>query len=120
MKLVRVQHLMTGIEGELNKDISDQEILECLHPTPAVGGYPQDKAKELIAEIEPFDRGWYSGPVGWISKDSADFAVAIRSGLITKNKLRIYAGAGIVKGSDPDNEWNEIESKIATFLKVLS
>ncbi len=120
MKLARVQHLMTGIEGELNKGITDQDILECLHPTPAVGGYPQEKAKELIAEIEPFDRGWYSGPVGWISKDSADFAVAIRSGLIIKNKLRIYAGAGIVNGSDPDNEWNEIESKIATFLRVLS
>ncbi|MFH2047847.1 MAG: isochorismate synthase, partial [bacterium] len=120
MKLARVQHLMTGIEGKLKEGITDQDILGNLHPTPAVGGYPQEKAVDLISEIEPFDRGWYTGPIGWISKDKADFAVAIRSGLIVKNKLHIYAGAGIVKGSDPDNEWNEIESKIATFMKVLS
>ncbi len=120
MKLARVQHLMTGTEGELKNGITDQDIIKSLHPTPAVGGYPQEKAKEFIAKIEPFDRGWYSGPIGWISKDKADIAVAIRSGLVVKNKLHIYAGAGIVKGSDPDNEWNEIESKIAAFLRVLS
>lgn len=120
MKLARVQHLMTGTEGELKNGITDLDIIESLHPTPAVGGYPQEKAKELISEIEPFDRGWYSGPVGWISKDKADFAVAIRSGLIVKNEAYIYSGAGIVKGSDSDNEWNEIESKIEMFLRVLS
>jgi len=120
MKLTRVQHLMTGIEGKLIEGATDQVILGSLHPTPAVGGYPQEKAFDLISEIEPFDRGWYTGLVGWISKDEADFAVAIRSGLIVKNKLHLYAGAGIVKGSDPDNEWNEIESKIATFMKILS
>jgi len=120
MKLALVQHLMTGIEGELKESITDQEIIDKLHPTPAIGGYPQEKAVDLISEIEPFDRGWYSGPVGWIGKDVADFAVAIRSGLIIKNRLHLYAGAGIVEGSDPDNEWNEIESKIATFMRILS
>ena len=69
--------------------------------------------------IEPFDRGWYAGPVGWMSSEAADFAVAIRSGLVSGNRLMLYSGAGIVRGSDPDKEWAEIEQKIGDFIRVL-
>jgi menaquinone-specific isochorismate synthase len=117
LKLSKVQHLYAGIRGILNADVTDGQILSHLHPTPAVGGFPREKALRLIDSLEPFDRGWYAGPVGWVSKDAAEFAVAIRSGLIKDDKIYLYAGAGIVPGSSPDKEWEEIENKIGNFIK---
>jgi menaquinone-specific isochorismate synthase len=118
LKLSRLQHLYSNIRGLLKDGIGDSDILQHLHPTPAVGGYPKNEAMRYIEDIEPFDRGWYAGPVGWVSSDAAEFAVAIRSAITTENKLILYAGAGIVPGSDPEKEWVEIENKIANYLKV--
>jgi menaquinone-specific isochorismate synthase len=69
--------------------------------------------------LEGFDRGWYAGPVGWVGPEAAEFTVAIRSGLLFQKSLSLYSGAGIVRGSTPDEEWDEIEQKIIDFIKVF-
>jgi len=120
LKLARVQHLYTSFEGQLKPENTDIEIVSKLHPTPAVGGYPTEIALPEIARLEPFKRGWYAAPVGWISADAAHFVVAIRSGLINNHNLYLYSGAGIVSGSDPDLEWEEIENKLANFLRAVN
>ena len=112
-------HLCSKFAGVLKKDTSDDSILKSLHPTPAVGGYPQYQAPDLIRDYEPFRRGWYAGPVGYIGYDESEFAVAIRSCLVHQEKILLYAGAGIVKDSVPENEWKEIENKERPFLKIL-
>jgi len=119
-KLARLQHLVSAFRGTLRPDVSDLDILKALHPTPAVGGYPEDVALQEIARLESFDRGWYAGPIGWVGSDEAEFAVAIRSGLVHQNRLVLYSGAGIVEGSTPDDEWQEIEDKIDSFLSVMA
>ena len=119
LKLPRVQHLMARFRGRLADGITDSDLLEALHPTPAVGGLPRDKAIKHIGSLERFDRGWYAGPVGWIGANSTEFAVGIRSGLIEDSSLLLYSGAGIVKGSDAASEWQEIENKMAGFLNVI-
>lgn len=113
------QHLLSRIEGTLDRNDRDPDLLKGLHPTPAVGGTPRDIALKRIASMEAFDRGWYTGPVGWIGHDSAEFAVAIRSALVNGKTVSVFAGAGIVPGSDPDQEWDELESKIADFSAIL-
>ena len=120
VKLEYLQHLVARFDGELQRDVTDADLLATLHPTPAVGGSPRDKAVDLIRSLETFDRGWYAGPVGWIGPDAALFAVGIRSGAIEKNRLTLYSGAGIVEGSLPVREWAEIENKIAGFLSLLT
>jgi len=119
IKLKNLQHLYSKLQGNLKDRINDIDILSSLHPTPAVGGYPAQKALKKIEELEPFHRGWYAAPIGWIGNDSAEFAVAIRSGLITGKNLILYSGGGIVEGSDVQSEWQEIENKIANFLNAL-
>ncbi|MFA5060104.1 MAG: isochorismate synthase [Candidatus Omnitrophota bacterium] len=113
------QHLLTSFKGNLKKDTDDAEILSLLHPTPAVAGCPTDKALKVIKQFEPFKRGWYAAPVGWVGFDSCEFAVGIRSGLILNNKLFVYAGAGIVEDSNPQDEWDEVETKIGSFIKIF-
>ncbi len=120
LKLSQVQHLITKFQGKLKNKITDSSILSSLHPTPAVGGYPRAEALKEISSLEQFDRGWYAGPVGWISSNSAEFAVAIRSGLVQKNNLYLYSGAGILDGSKATDEWNEIENKISSFISILN
>ena len=119
LSLASTHHLITRFDGELNPGVRDAEILQRLHPTPAVGGHPTDVALQAIARLEPFDRGWYAGPVGWYSRDAAQFAVGIRSALIRPNEARLYSGAGIVAGSTPQDEWDEVENKIRDFLTLL-
>ncbi len=119
LKLPGLQHLQTQISATIKSGVDDGKLLSLLHPTPAVGGTPRNMAINLIGELEPFDRGWYAGPVGWIGRDSAEFAVGIRSALVTDRDVTVYAGAGIVAESDPDEEWNEIELKIGRFRAVL-
>ncbi len=118
-KLGTLQHLFAAIQGILGRDVDNGQILDRLHPTPAVGGSPRREAMRHIAELEPFDRGWYAGPVGWVSKNAAEFCVAIRSAQVVRNRLNVYAGAGIVPGSEPEKEWDEIENKIAAFLNAI-
>jgi menaquinone-specific isochorismate synthase len=120
LKLPRVQHLMARFRGQLADDINDSDLLEALHPTPAVGGLPREKAIGHIGSLERFDRGWYAGPVGWMGAQSTEFAVGIRSGLIEDSSILLYSGAGIVKGSDAESEWQEIENKMAGFLNVIT
>ncbi len=123
MRLRNCQHLHTPIEGLLNDEYDpweiDAQLIRALHPTPAVGGSPRTEALRFIAEEEPFDRGIYAAPVGWVGYDSAEFCVAIRSGLVQGNELILYSGAGIVPGSTPQAEWDEIETKMANFLAIL-
>ena len=124
MTLARGRHLRTGIEATLRPGVGALDVLRALHPTPAVGGTPTSGALDTIDRLEPFDRGLYAGPVGWVGRDdegheAADLAVGIRSGLVDGRSLSLYSGAGIVDGSDPDAEWAEIEHKIGDFARVL-
>ncbi len=119
MRLARTQHLCSRMHATLRDAIRDGQILQRLHPTPAVGGYPTANALREIANIEPFDRGWYAAPVGWIGADAAEFAVAIRSGLVHDATLALFTGAGVVPGSQADAEWNEVEHKLIDFLRIL-
>lgn len=119
IKLANVQHLYNEVEGTLTEGMNDADVMSLLHPTPAVGGFPRGVALQMLRELEPFERGWYAAPVGWIGRDSAEFCVAIRSGLVHGNQLTVYSGAGIVPGSTPEQEWNEIENKLLNFRKAL-
>jgi isochorismate synthase len=113
-------HLDTPISGRVKEGVLPVEILAALHPTPAVGGVPQQAAIEFISRTEPHSRGWYTGPVGWIDeKGDGEFAVAIRCGVISGKEAFIYAGAGIVADSDPDAEYQETELKAEPLLHSL-
>ncbi|GAV73832.1 Chorismate_bind domain-containing protein [Cephalotus follicularis] len=119
-KLPRVQHLYAQLAGRLRSEDDEFDILSSLHPTPAVCGFPTEEARLLIAETEAYDRGMYAGPVGWFSGGESEFAVGIRSALVEKGLgALIYAGTGIVKGSNPSLEWDELELKTSQFTKLL-
>jgi menaquinone-specific isochorismate synthase len=120
LKLSRCQHLITRFRGALRSGVKDADLLVSLHPTPAVGGFPTRQALKDIRRLESFDRGWYAGPVGWISKYGAQFAVGIRSGLCDDRRLHLFSGAGLVGGSVPDAEWAEVENKIGDFVNLLT
>jgi menaquinone-specific isochorismate synthase len=120
LQLERKQHLCSRVTGRLSASATDADLLRQLHPTPAVGGYPRENALAEIPALEPFCRGWYAAPIGWVSSEEAEFAVAIRSGLVQGDTVSVYSGAGIVEGSVPDLEWQEIENKISDFVKVSS
>lgn len=120
LRLARSQHLLSIVRGMLSDGVSDAQLLSRLHPTPAVGGYPTAAALREIESLESFDRGWYAGPIGWVGREKAEFAVAIRSGLVEGSRLSLFAGAGIVEGSTAEGEWDEIENKISDFIKVLT
>lgn len=120
MQLQNVQHLCVPINATLTTDTSDADLLNKLHPTPAVGGSPKNPALQFIDENEPYLRGWYAGAVGYLSQQKSDFSVAIRSALIEDNKIKLFAGAGIVTGSIAEQEWQELDNKIHTILDILS
>ncbi len=120
MKLHQLLHLFKEITARLPEDNNDIDTLTTLHPTPAVGGYPRQNALSHIENFEEFDRGWYASPIGWIGKDETEFAVAIRSGLTKGNILKIYNGAGIVKGSTANDEWAEIEMKYSSVISLIN
>lgn len=121
IKKQSIQHLYGRLTGVLEDGIGDLELLETLHPTPAVCGRPRGAAKERLRVLEGFDRGFFAGPVGRVSGNGAEFAVAIRSALFQDAGLAsIFAGVGIVKDSRPSQEWNELELKISPFKKYLS
>lgn len=116
-------HLYQGIEGVLKDDISDSTLLTHLHPTPALGGFPRKEALHYLSQVEPIHRGWYGSPFGLtsglISPSETDMAVAIRSALICGSKMHLFAGAGITALSNPELEWEELDKKIAHFLRYL-
>ncbi len=113
------QHLYRKIKGVLENGITDADIITALHPTPAVGGLPKAKAKQEIARIEGFQRGRYAAPIGCVSSEKAEFAVAIRSALVYKNRATLYSGVGIVEESQADEEWCEVEMKTKNFLEAI-
>ncbi|NNE69907.1 MAG: isochorismate synthase [Rhodothermales bacterium] len=119
MRLSHGRHLVSRFNGALNEGVDTWQLVRHLHPTPAVGGYPAPAAIRLIRRMEAFDRGWYAGPIGWVGPDDAEFAVALRCALVTGDSMHIYSGAGIVSGSEPPAEWDEIEHKIVDFAGVL-
>ena len=119
MKLARRRHLRSRVRGTLREGVTDAGLLDALHPTPAVGGHPRGEALGEIRALEPFDRGWYAGPVGWIGAEASEFTVGIRSGLVRGRTLALFSGAGIVAGSVPDEEWAEIEQKIGDFTRMF-
>jgi len=120
VSLSYLQHFRSSFNGQLKDGISVCDIIASLHPTAAVNGYPSDAATRQIRKYEPFSRGWFAGPVGWIAKDSANFAVAIRSALIAGKQISLFAGAGIVKSSVPAFEWQETQNKIKQFFDVIT
>lgn len=111
-----VQHIAYILGGFLKNHIADWDVIAALHPTPATGGMPKHIAMQEIQKREHFDRGWFGAPVGWVSPDRSSHAVAIRSALVEKNQMHLFAGAGIVKGSTPLGEWEELEQKISQYI----
>jgi menaquinone-specific isochorismate synthase len=115
-----IQHLYTPIVGMVKDNVHLLSIVERLHPTPALGGFPQDKALVEIREQELLDRGWYAGPIGWIDgAGNGEFAVAIRSGLIQQNEASLFAGCGIVGKSEPSKEYEETQIKFKPMLTAI-
>jgi len=114
-------HLSTYIEGRLKEQQTNVlSIASKLHPTPAVCGYPTALAHKLINLIEGFDRGLFAGMVGWMDADgNGEWVVTIRCGVIKQNKIRLFAGAGIVEDSCPESEWAETQTKMQTMLRAL-
>lgn len=120
LKLSNIQHLWTPIYAHLPADIEPLEIVALLHPTPAVAGVATEFACEKIRHYEKFDRSLYAAPLGWVDYDgNCEFIVGIRSALIDGNCARLYAGAGIVSGSNPDKEFEEVQLKLQSLLKAL-
>ena len=124
-KYSNVQHLYTPIhallpESDKKESNYDDLLIRALHPTPAVCGTPREAARDSIAELEPFDRGWYAGPVGWVGEDRTEFAVGIRSALVAGANLTLFNGSGIVKESKADAEWAEIEDKASRFTSLIT
>lgn len=113
-------HLRTPITGTLKQPQHVLDLVERLHPTPAVGGVPTDVALRWIREREPGARGWYAGPVGWFDAGGdGDFQVALRSGLLEGSRATLYAGGGIVRGSEPRSEYAETELKLRALFAAL-
>jgi menaquinone-specific isochorismate synthase len=121
VRLATVAHLATEITADLTGPLPTAlELAGLLHPTPAVGGSPRDAALAAIAALEPFDRGCYAGPVGWVDRaGDGEWAVALRCATLDGRRAHLLAGAGIVPGSDPDAEWAETEYKLRAVLEVL-
>jgi menaquinone-specific isochorismate synthase len=124
LHLANVMHLATDVTGALiesKKDIDVFSLLKSLHPSAAVCGTPRNKAFDVIEEIEGMNRGRYAGPVGWVdARGDGELGIALRSGQIDKNQIRIFAGCGIVSGSNPDVEVAESLAKFAAMQSALN
>ena len=120
MKLANIQHLYTPVKGTSLPNTSILEFVELLHPTPALGGAPRKIAMEKISEYEQMERGFYSAPIGWMDMNgNGDFAVGIRSGLLKGEQASLFAGCGIVDGSEPESELTETKVKFKPMLNAL-
>jgi menaquinone-specific isochorismate synthase len=118
-------HLATDVTGVLNDSAKPTDIFTLiseLHPSAAVCGTPTQKAKDLINRLEEMNRGRYAGPVGWIDvHGDGEIAIALRCGQISKDKkeIKIYAGCGVVAGSDPAKEFAESQAKLMPMRTAL-
>ncbi len=119
--LKNIHHLCSRVSGTLRPGFGLIDAVEALHPTPAVAGYPRERALQVIANQEAQPRGWYAGPVGWIDREGdGEFVVALRSALFRGERVEAFAGCGIVDGSDPVEEWEETELKLRPILSALN
>ena len=114
-----IEHLCTSFSADLKNDKNILDLLIDLHPTPAIGGYPKQKAIDMIRNLKE-DRGWYGGPIGWIDNNlDGEFYLNIRSGLGVNKDLYLFSGSGITEKSNSDNEWSETEHKFKSMLESL-
>lgn len=121
VKLDNLQHLYTPITLRSKTPVSVLSMIERLHPTPAVGGYPGPVALERIRKFENFERGWYAGPVGWMNaRGEGEFVVALRACTLNGKRVRLFAGGGIVAGSDPEQEYLETQLKLKPILAAIA
>jgi isochorismate synthase len=121
VKVGNLQHLATPIRAQLAESHSAIELAGFLHPTPAIGGEPREPALKLIDELEGIDRGWYTGPVGWMdAAEDGEFCVGLRSALLRDREAHLFAGCGIVADSDPAAELQESELKFEALLPLLA
>jgi len=121
VKVGNIQHLATPIRAQLADAMSAVELAGRLHPTPAIGGEPRERALTMIDELEGIDRGWYTGPIGWMDAvEDGEFCVGLRSALLRDREAHLYAGCGIVADSDPAAELQESELKFEALLPLLS
>jgi len=118
IRLRKVQHLRRLIQAELQSP-DDARCLFQLQPTAAVAGLPREQARQFLEQHEPFTREWYAGSAGYLSLHQSEFCVALRSAKVSGDVVRLYAGAGIVRGSDPEQEWQEITQKAAGLRSLL-
>lgn len=120
LRLPTIQHLCTPVTARLRDGRTVLDLVERLHPTPAVGGWPKAPALDWIRRHEGLDRGWYAAPVGWMdAAGSGEFAVAIRSALVRGSSATLFAGCGIMADSDPDREYRESWLKLRPMLQAL-
>ncbi|RCW66922.1 isochorismate synthase [Saliterribacillus persicus] len=118
--LKNLQHLYTPVKAELKSSYGILDVVEKLHPTPALAGYPREEAMQFIRSYESLDRGWYGAPIGWFDQDfNGEFAVAIRSALINDTKATLFAGCGVVKDSNSLKEYEETNIKFTPMLSAL-
>ncbi|MFI5028076.1 MAG: isochorismate synthase MenF [Solirubrobacterales bacterium] len=121
VKVANIQHLGTPVIAQLAEPRSAIELAGLLHPTPAVGGEPRREAAAAIRGLEQMDRGWYAGPVGWMdATEDGEFCVALRSALLRDRDAHLYAGVGVVTGSDPEAELEETEIKLQALLPLVA
>ena len=117
----RLAHLRTSVRGLAKPGTHVLDLVERLHPTPAVAGTPGEAALAFLREHEPVDRGWYAGVVGWMdAAGNGDFVVGIRSAFLDGTRTLLFAGAGIVAGSNPDAEWEETELKLSMMREAIA
>jgi len=125
LALPNLWHLASDVHGVLREEASVLDLAAALHPTAAVAGTPRLEAQELLESLEPFDRGRYAGPIGWIGADGdGEWAIALRGAKIEDSSagevVRAFAGCGIVAGSEPDAELAETELKFSPIREALS
>lgn len=120
LELPNVWHLATDFSGELNPGSSIIDVVAALHPTAAVAGTPTDIATALIDELEPFDRGRYAGPVGWLDANgNGEWGIALRCAQVSENKVTAYAGGGIVAASIAEDELAETIVKFEPIVHAF-
>lgn len=121
LELSHIQHLQTLIQAQVMQPIHILQVVAALHPTPAVAGYPSLQAQHWLQQLEPFDRHRYAAPLGWVTATGeGEFIVGIRSAHLQGHHAHLFAGAGIVKGSHPEREWQEILWKFQTMISALA
>jgi menaquinone-specific isochorismate synthase len=121
LQLPNLWHLASDVHAVLRDDASVLDLAAVLHPTAAVAGTPTLEAQKLISELEPFDRGRYAGPVGWIGADGdGEWAIALRGALLSEGQLTAYAGCGIVAESEPEAELDETELKFKPIREAIA